>query len=621
MKIKTILLNAVIILSGLLCACSPGGPRTVEMPFINFSNNSTIDIVKVELTDSNTVLDINAYYRPGYWIRIAPETTLETNGKKYALVGAEGIEPGKEHWMPESGESSFKLIFEPLPFDTKQFDFNEGDTEGAYKLLDIDITGKPQSKYPKGLPDRFKKAPIDEPVPQPAFEMGKTTVNVHILPYRKELKSKIPLHVSGMDSNYETYEITIDDDGNGSVSFDQYGTATARLVDGYNLLGTYTLYPGETTDLYVDGRAIGSSAMSNREGFGNCAYVTNNHTGHYSNMDRMKVYDGYDNFYKYRIKRDWVDYHMTAPEYMAALKTVYEANQDSIAALQAPAMAKELMNLYLKDDVLRAVSNMRFILENNYRIVHNDWESRTLPADSITAYPTDEDFAEVISWVDVNDPRLVTIGGDALGRFDWNNKGVEGDLSKSLVMFALMTPRAKATKLNDVNRQVLQDLSNPFFAEACDSIQARATRAAMELMERANITPTPAVVPDKVFDAIIAPHKGKVVMVDLWNTWCAPCRAALAANEPLKTGELNSEDIVWIYIADESSDHLKYLEMIPDIKGIHYKVSTEEFKAISDHFEVDGIPYYILVDRNGKAEGRPDLRDHSKYIKEIKSKL
>ena len=143
----------------------------------------------------------------------------------------------------------------------------------------------------------------------------------------------------------------------------------------------------------------------------------------------------------------------------------------------------------------------------------------------------------------------------------------------------------------------------------------------MELAQSNFITPTPDVATDKVFDAIIAPHKGKVVVVDLWNTWCGPCRGALEVNEPLKTGELANDDIVWIYIADDSSDIAKYLEMVPDIKGIHYKVTPEQIKAIGSRFNVDGIPYYILVDRDGKAEGRPDLRDHSMYIESIKSKL
>ena len=86
-------------------------------------------------------------------------------------------------------------------------------------------------------------------------------------------------------------------------------------------------------------------------------------------------------------------------------------------------------------------------------------------------------------------------------------------------------------------------------------------------------------------------------------------------------GELSSEDIVWIYIADESSEQAKYLGMIPDIRGIHYKVTSEQIAAIRDRFSVDGIPYYIFVDREGKAQGRPDFRDHNIYVETIKAAL
>ena len=36
---------------------------------------------------------------------------------------------------------------------------------------------------------------------------------------------------------------------------------------------------------------------------------------------------------------------------------------------------------------------------------------------------------------------------------------------------------------------------------------------------------------------------------------------------------------------------------------------------------MDGIPYYIIVDREGNAAGRPDLRDHSLYVKTVLEKL
>ena len=37
--------------------------------------------------------------------------------------------------------------------------------------------------------------------------------------------------------------------------------------------------------------------------------------------------------------------------------------------------------------------------------------------------------------------------------------------------------------------------------------------------------------------------------------------------------------------------------------------------------QVDGIPYYILVDREGKATGHPDFRNHDKLVEGVKAAL
>ena len=109
--------------------------------------------------------------------------------------------------------------------------------------------------------------------------------------------------------------------------------------------------------------------------------------------------------------------------------------------------------------------------------------------------------------------------------------------------------------------------------------------------------------------------------MDLWNTWCGPCRNALKRNEPLKSGELADSDIVWVYIADESSDLSQYEGMIGDIAGQHYLATDEQMKAVHNRFKVDGIPYYILVGRDGKATGHPDYRDHDLMISGVKEAL
>ncbi|MDE7471983.1 MAG: TlpA family protein disulfide reductase [Muribaculaceae bacterium] len=620
-KLKAIIAFAIVTAAAVFTSCSQKGPRTIENPIINYSNTTTIDIVGVELTDSCTILTVQATFMPNHWIRIVPETTLQADGKTYRLIAADGIEPGKEFWMPESGKATFTLTFEPLPFSTEKFDFIEGNEPGAFRLWDIDITGKQRDKYPAGLPKSLENIPNDGPMPDFAFGIGETTVNVHMLPYRPEFGNNLNLYVNSIQGSQQEYTIKIDSLGNGSVSFPQYGTAHGFIVfeSGYSG-GSYTLYPGETLDCYIDMRMTGEYTMSNREDFVKSIYRKNYHTGHYSALDRLMA----------EIKKPYyglglhtgtfADYHMNGREYMDMVKSKYDQFCDSIASFDASDMAKEMMMYRLKDEVLQAMSEMTFLLQHNYRHVHNSWRE-PVPADSINATLTDSDYAEVATWFDINDPKLLFAGADGLTAHDWSSTGAAADLSKSVRMFVMASRKIGEQQFTDADRDSLRALSNQFYATACDSIDVRTRRKIMELTESKLVTPTPDVAPDKVFDAIIAPHKGKIVVVDLWNTWCGPCRGALAANEPLKTGELANDDIVWIYIADDSSDASKYLEMIPDIKGIHFKITADQINSIRSRFNVDGIPYYIIVDRNGKAEGRPDLRNHSTYVETIKSKL
>ena len=117
--------------------------KCVENPLIESANTMTLDISKVELNDTATVLHTDAYFHPGYWIRISSESYLLADGKRYALTGTEGIDADSLFWMPKSGEASFQLTFEPLPRGTHSFDFIEGDCEDCFKLFGSSVLRKP----------------------------------------------------------------------------------------------------------------------------------------------------------------------------------------------------------------------------------------------------------------------------------------------------------------------------------------------------------------------------------------------------------------------------------------------------------------------------------------------
>jgi len=114
------------------------------------------------------------------------------------------------------------------------------------------------------------------------------------------------------------------------------------------------------------------------------------------------------------------------------------------------------------------------------------------------------------------------------------------------------------------------------------------------------VNETPKTEGDLLFDKIMEKYKGKVVYVDFWATWCGPCRSGIERIKPLKE-EMTDKDVVFVYITDQSSPLNTWQNMIPNIKGEHYRVSNDEWNYFSAKFNISGIPHIVLVGKNGNV--------------------
>lgn len=177
-----------------------------------------------------------------------------------------------------------------------------------------------------------------------------------------------------------------------------------------------------------------------------------------------------------------------------------------------------------------------------------------------------EDQAEICKLFDVNNPRLL-MGSRAFSYIDnvvYSDKGwmkiagIRTGLIPSLQKYALLVGKAQNGVLTPADLKELDQEDDAFYAEALEAMQQSAVARLEAVKDKAHIEPIPDVPLKDLFDAIVSPYKGKVVLVDFWNTWCGPCRAAIKATEPLKDTELKSDDLVWIYIANETSPIVKY---------------------------------------------------------------
>jgi thiol-disulfide isomerase/thioredoxin len=107
-------------------------------------------------------------------------------------------------------------------------------------------------------------------------------------------------------------------------------------------------------------------------------------------------------------------------------------------------------------------------------------------------------------------------------------------------------------------------------------------------------------------DSIVAAHKGKVLYIDLWGSWCGPCREEFAFNKELKE-RFKNKGVEFLYIAKENrTDPEKYWkEMVAfyDLTGRHLLMGKQLESYFTDLYSGNGglaFPSYILIDKTGK---------------------
>lgn len=119
------------------------------------------------------------------------------------------------------------------------------------------------------------------------------------------------------------------------------------------------------------------------------------------------------------------------------------------------------------------------------------------------------------------------------------------------------------------------------------------------------------------WEAILEKFKGKVIYVDFWATWCVPCREEIEEIAPLKQ-VLKGENIVFLYITNQTSPIESYERRIPLINGNHVRLSTAEWKRVSEKFDVLGLPHYLIIGKEGEVvENKVSFNE----VSELKKKL
>lgn len=601
----------------LLCLCCTlqAKNRVIEQPPFVVRNTTSIEVSKVEMSDTATVLHIYAKYRPKNWIQIAPESYLQdNNGETYQLRSGIGITPGKEFWMPESGEAEFQLVFPPLAANATSIDFTEGEkVENGFSIWGIQLKSKklPELVLPQGAV--VHKADANAELPEPTIKYEKATLKGKLLDFRPNMSMPARIIVwENAKGDISQLSLNVRPDGSFAQEVALVSTSPCTMFIGSDAV-QFFMEPGRTTEVYVNLREMSrrsSKYHSEEKPYGEAAYINgpletvaqelNRKWGDINTQERL-----------YKEIAAFADKDIqSAKEYILKVSNDVQADIDKLPCSKATRQLLSINNKLSTNGTLGSVSSLltsaaleagrikREEANNYYQEL-----SKKVPADYIS--PAELALLNVpqstLSGQYVNLAARNVDKSAELAKAWGTDKGIFFDVARNVTFhrsikdFTPLTDEQKATvaTLPAAYREMLTAANDELLAK----IEANKKKTGFTVNEAGEVSN------EDLFASIISKFRGKVLLVDFWATWCGPCRMANKNMVPMKE-ELKDKDIVYLYITGETSPLKTWENMIPDIHGEHYRVTADQWKYLCDNFNVEGVPTYLIVDREGNIKFR-----------------
>lgn len=92
--------------------------------------------------------------------------------------------------------------------------------------------------------------------------------------------------------------------------------------------------------------------------------------------------------------------------------------------------------------------------------------------------------------------------------------------------------------------------------------------------------------------------KGDYVLVDVWATWCSPCRGEIPFLKKLEE-KMHGKKIQFVSLSVDQ-DKAAWEKMVKDEKLGGVQLHSAGDKTFMDAFGISGIPRFILLDKSGK---------------------
>ena len=101
----------------------------------------------------------------------------------------------------------------------------------------------------------------------------------------------------------------------------------------------------------------------------------------------------------------------------------------------------------------------------------------------------------------------------------------------------------------------------------------------------------------------LADFRGKVVLLNLWATWCGPCRTEMPGLDRLQA-EFGGDDFLVLVLALDRGGMDKVLDFFDQVGLEHLAPYVDKSMKSIRTLRAFGLPTSLLIDRDGNEVGR-----------------
>lgn len=115
--------------------------------------------------------------------------------------------------------------------------------------------------------------------------------------------------------------------------------------------------------------------------------------------------------------------------------------------------------------------------------------------------------------------------------------------------------------------------------------------------------------PAQPLAALLSQHKGRVVLLDMWASWCAPCLAELPASAAVaRRYQAQGLSVLYLSIDREAKDWRKALGRLRGGQAGHFRFTNPVAARLLREFEISSVPRYLVLDRTGAVRAPDAIR-------------